>query len=140
MTVIDCISKAMTLSDAMEGEPHRIRGKGLLALRREVDAMQRPDQTNPDAIRKTRAKARWFFDYVNAIDPSQSDVLPILHDDMRTLIDALCFKKGFPNRASAWGSIGISGDTGSGWTNPNTTGCMRWPSFATLRAAVMEDK
>lgn len=129
---------SLTLDRAMQANPARARGKGLVALRREVadgsaTLTERPRDT------PISRQAEWLVNvWFAEMAPDQPDALPILHDDTRVLIDALCFKRGFTRREDAWASLGISNNTGVGWVNPNKPGIMRWPAFASLRAAVME--
>jgi hypothetical protein len=132
------IYQAMLLREAMTREPDRARGLGAVAMRKDIeqgwDLFGMESETLAERMKRSAA---FTTGYLKKLEPRIDQ--EITSDDTSVLIDALCFKKGFRSRAQAWESLGVSPNTGAGWCNPAKPGIKRWPAFAALRTAVLEE-
>lgn len=84
------------------------------------------DAIVPKAVVETRDRLMAY--HVDQMPPPLADVA--------LLVDAICMRHGFTNRADAWASIGISGRTGSEYLG-RQSGKVTWPIWFCLRHAAL---
>lgn len=139
--VVEAVVRATDLNRIVSADPSHRYGRALGLLKAKIAAAPpgRHLDYPAEVVQRLFNQAAFDIGYLAGIEPDQPHALPIAPDDARLLVDTLCFRRGLKTRDDAWISLGISPNTGTTWLNVNRQGMKRWPAFAQLRRAALED-